>query len=162
MKKLDSEKWSGVVLGVNDGLIELTGALVGLSFALQNHSIVALSGLITGISASLSMAASSYMHARQEIDTDPKIVSIFTGISYLVVVFILVTPYFLLNHVFSALAWMLGLAFLIIVFISWRTAKWRKHSFWKEFGITLALSLGVAFVTFIIGLTVKRFVPLDL
>ena len=61
---LDEERlqYAGsVVLGLNDALVELTGALAGLTLALQNVKLIALSGLITGIAASLSMAASEYL-----------------------------------------------------------------------------------------------------
>ncbi|MCJ7433325.1 MAG: VIT1/CCC1 family protein [Anaerolineales bacterium] len=66
---LDEERlrYAGsVVLGLNDALVELTGALAGLTLALQNVKLIALSGLITGIAASLSMAASEYLSTRSE------------------------------------------------------------------------------------------------
>ncbi len=50
-----------VVLGLNDALVELTGALAGFTLALANSRIIAMAGLITGIAASLSMAASEYI-----------------------------------------------------------------------------------------------------
>jgi vacuolar iron transporter family protein len=50
-----------VVLGLNDALIEFTGTLAGLTFALQNTRIIAMAGLITGVAASLSMGASEYL-----------------------------------------------------------------------------------------------------
>ena len=46
-----------VVLGLNDALVEFTGTLAGLTFAIQNSQIIAVAGLITGVAASLSMAA---------------------------------------------------------------------------------------------------------
>jgi rubrerythrin len=49
---------SSIVLGLNDALVELTGTLAGLTFALQNTRLIALTGLITGIAASFSMGAS--------------------------------------------------------------------------------------------------------
>jgi len=55
-----------VVLGLNDALVELTGALAGFTFAFQNTRLIAMTGLITGISASFSMAASEYLSTRQE------------------------------------------------------------------------------------------------
>lgn len=51
---LDEERlrYAGsIVLGLNDALVELTGALAGLTLALQNVKLIALSGLITGIAA---------------------------------------------------------------------------------------------------------------
>ncbi|MBC7131430.1 rubrerythrin family protein, partial [Candidatus Bathyarchaeota archaeon] len=38
-----------MVLGLNDALVELTGSLAGLTFALKNTSLVAMAGLITGV-----------------------------------------------------------------------------------------------------------------
>ncbi|MBQ2764644.1 MAG: rubrerythrin family protein, partial [Firmicutes bacterium] len=56
---LDEERLQYVgsmVLGLNDALVELTGSLAGFTFALQNTRLIALSGLIIGISATFSMA----------------------------------------------------------------------------------------------------------
>ena len=62
---------SSVVLGLNDALVELTGALAGFTLSIQNLKIIALMGLITGISASLSLAASEYLSIKSE--TNPKV-----------------------------------------------------------------------------------------
>ena len=70
---LDEERLQYVgsmVLGLNDALVELTGTLAGLTLALQNTRLVALSGLITGISATLSMASSEFLSAKSEGRTD--------------------------------------------------------------------------------------------
>jgi len=55
-----------VVLGLNDALVELTGALAGFTLALNNARIVAMAGLITGIAAALSMAASEYLSKKSD------------------------------------------------------------------------------------------------
>ena len=55
-----------MVLGLNDALVELTGALAGFTLALQNTRIVAMTGLITGVAASLSMATSEYLSTKSE------------------------------------------------------------------------------------------------
>ena len=55
-----------MVLGMNDALVELTGTLAGLTFALQNTRLIALTGFITGIAASFSMAASEYLSKNQK------------------------------------------------------------------------------------------------
>ena len=54
---LDEERLQYVgsmVLGMNDALVELTGSLAGFTFAMQNTRLIALSGLIMGISATFS------------------------------------------------------------------------------------------------------------
>ena len=66
---LDEERLryvGSMILGVNDALVELTGALAGFTLALQNTKIIAMTGLITGIAASLSMAASEYLSTKAE------------------------------------------------------------------------------------------------
>jgi len=43
-----------MVLGLNDALVELTGALAGLTFALQDPRLIGVAGLVMGTAASLS------------------------------------------------------------------------------------------------------------
>ena len=57
---------SSVVLGLNDALVEFTGALAGFTLALNEPRLVALTGGITGIAAALSMAASEYLATKSE------------------------------------------------------------------------------------------------
>ena len=66
---LDEERLSYVgsmVLGMNDAMVEMTGTLAGLTLAMQNTRLIALSGLITGIAATLSMASSEYLSSKSE------------------------------------------------------------------------------------------------
>ena len=55
-----------IVLGLNDALVELTGALAGLSLALQNTKLIAMAVLITGIAAGFSMAAADYLSKKAD------------------------------------------------------------------------------------------------
>ena len=50
-----------MVLGLNDALVELTGALAGFTLALNDNRMVGMAGFITGVAATLSMAASEYL-----------------------------------------------------------------------------------------------------
>ena len=146
-----------IVLGINDGLIELTGALVGFSFAFINSHFVALSGLITGIAASLSMSASAYMQARHETNgRDPAKAALYTGISYGAVVVLLVAPYFIVPQRMLALAIMFCIVFFVIGGVSYYTAIIFNRSFQKQAGTMLVFSLGIAFVSFVIGSALQR------
>ena len=87
-----------MVLGLNDALVELTGTIAGLSFALQNTGMVALSGIITGVSATLSMAASNYLAERADNNPNALKSSIYTGVAYLITVALLVLPYLILPN----------------------------------------------------------------
>lgn len=152
------EFMGSIILGLNDGLIELTGALVGFTFAFRNHGLVALTGLITGIAAALSMAASAYMQARHEAGKDAKKAGLYTGLSYLSVVALLVLPFVFIPNIFLALGLMFGVIFSIITAISYYTAVLFERSFRQQFTEMVVFSLGVAAVAFLTGSALRIFI----
>ena len=130
---LDEERlrYAGsVVLGLNDALVELTGALAGLTLALQDVKLIALSGLITGIAASLSMAASEYLSTRSE-DTGkhPVRAAVYTGIAYIITVTLLIMPYLLFTNYYLDLAIALATAVLIIAVFNYYISVAKGKSF---------------------------------
>jgi VIT1/CCC1 family predicted Fe2+/Mn2+ transporter len=152
---------SSIILGLNDGLIELTGALVGFAFALRENLVVALTGSITGLAASLSMASSAYMQAKYEPGKDARKAAIYTGITYIIVVLLLLMPFIFSSTIFIALGFLLGIIFLIITSVSYYTAILFNRSFRKQFGQMALFSLGVALITFLIGLVLRYFVGVE-
>lgn len=74
-------------------MAEFTGSLAGWTFAMQNNKLILLAGIITGISATLSMASSEYLSAKNEGEENPLKSSIYTGIAYIITVIILLLPY---------------------------------------------------------------------
>jgi VIT1/CCC1 family predicted Fe2+/Mn2+ transporter len=149
-----------IVLGLNDALVELTGALAGFTFALSDSRLVAITGLITGLSASMSMAASGYLAARAEKSPDkpPLKAAFYTGTAYVITVILLVLPFFFL-HSNVALGVSLGMAFCIIALFNYYLSVACDEPFWKRFGEMAALSGSVALISFLIGLALNRFVP---
>ena len=103
-----------MVLGMNDALVELTGTLAGLSLAMQNTRIIALSGLITGISATLSMASSEFLSAKSEGNENALKSCIYTGIAYLITVTLLILPYL----IFPPQAWIWALATMLVTVVA--------------------------------------------
>jgi VIT1/CCC1 family predicted Fe2+/Mn2+ transporter len=151
-----------VVLGLNDALVELTGTLAGLTFALRNTDLIAVSGLITGIAASLSMAASGYLSAREdEGEQDPLKSSLYTGAAYVLAVAFLVVPFLLLSNPFVALAWMGVNVILLIAVFNYYVSVARALSFRRRFLEMAAISLGVAVLSFGLGYLVRIFVGVD-
>ncbi len=66
-KFLHVENIRDIVLGMNDGLVEILGAVTGLSAVYVNNPLlVGLSGLIVGVAGSLSMAIGSYVSVRSQ------------------------------------------------------------------------------------------------
>ncbi|MEX1308634.1 MAG: VIT1/CCC1 transporter family protein, partial [Eubacteriales bacterium] len=153
-----------VVLGLNDALVELTGALAGFTLSIQNSRTIALVGLITGISASLSMAASEYLSSRTEADGDvnPKKAAIYTGIAYVFTVISLILPFFLISNYILSLMVTLTIAILIIAFFNYYISVANDQPFFARFGEMTLISLGVAAVSFGIGFLVNRFFGLDI
>jgi VIT1/CCC1 family predicted Fe2+/Mn2+ transporter len=152
---LDAEglKYAGsVVLGLNDALVELTGALAGLTFAFQNTRLIALAGLITGISASFSMAASEYLSTKsEESEKKPLRSAIYTGIAYIFTVALLVMPYLLLENYLLSLLWTIINAVLVIAVFNYYISVARGYNFRKRFIEMASISLGVALFSFILG-----------
>lgn len=153
-----------MVLGLNDALVELTGTLAGLSFALQNNRLVALSGLITGISATLSMASSEYLSARSEGDADAKKSALYTGIMYIFAVILLVLPYlvFPTNRFMLALISMLIIVVLVILLFTFYISVAKDLPFKKRFLEMATISISVAALSFVIGILVKKFLGIDI
>ena len=163
---LDEERLhyiGAMVLGLNDALVELTGAIAGVTFALANTRLVALTGIITGVSATFSMAASNYLAERA--DNNPKALksSIYTGLAYLITVVLLVLPYLLLPTNMYALAFaiMLATVILIIMFFNFYISVAKEEPFLKNFATMAIISLSVAVISYIIGVLAKNLLGID-
>ena len=162
---LDEERLQyigSMVLGLSDALVELSGTLAGLTFALQNTRLIALSGLITGISATLSMASSEYLSAKNSGEKNAAKSSMYTGIAYLFTVAFMVLPYLLLDSYMAALLIMLVVVIVIIMLFTYYTAVAKDLPFGKRFLEMALISLGVAAISFVIGILVKRFLGIDI
>lgn len=162
---LDEERLQyigSMVLGLSDALVELSGTLAGLTFALQNTRLIALSGLITGISATLSMASSEYLSAKNSREKNAAKSSMYTGIAYLFTVAFMVLPYLLFDSYVAALLIMLVVVIVIIMLFTYYTAVAKDLPFGKRFLEMALISLGVAAISFVIGILVKRFLGIDI
>ncbi len=147
-----------MVLGLNDALVELTGALAGLSLALQNPRMVALAGLITGIAASLSMGASEYLSTKSENGgKNPIKASVYTGIAYVFTVTALIMPFFFITQPLIALSVTLFTVMIIIALFTFYVSVAMELPFIRRFLEMALISLGVAAITFGIGFFIRKF-----
>lgn len=151
-----------IVLGLNDALVELTGALAGFTFALGSPAKIAKLGLITGFAAAMSMAASAFLSARADAQAGGEKSSegegngalrsaLYTGIAYVVTVFLLTAPYALLPSATVALAVMLLVALSIIAFFNFYLSVARDVSFKRGFFVMAGISTFVALVSYGFG-----------
>jgi VIT1/CCC1 family predicted Fe2+/Mn2+ transporter len=152
-----------IVLGLNDALVELTGALAGFTLALGEIRLIALAGLITGIAGAFSMAASEYLSIKSEGEVlHPLRASLYTGVTYLFTVLFLILPYLVLDNPYLSLAFTLSNALLVILLFTGYVSVAQDIPFRKRFSEMAAISLGVAALTFGISYFVRLFFNLDI
>ncbi|MDC0555050.1 VIT1/CCC1 transporter family protein [Euryarchaeota archaeon] len=158
---------SSIILGLSDALVELTGALAGLTFAFQELRVVALAGLVTGISASFSMAASEFLATKEEnSNRSPIKAALFTGSAYIITVFLLVIPYLLLTdnseiifglepHI-QALIITFIIGLFIIALFNFYVSVAQDKSFNRRFIEMVIILLIVTLISFLIGLILRE------
>ncbi|MGD0340467.1 MAG: VIT1/CCC1 transporter family protein [Bacteroidales bacterium] len=150
-----------IVLGLNDALVELTGSLAGFTLALGDTKLISLAGLVTGISAALSMAASDYLSSKAEGNARAKKSAFYTGISYLITVMLLILPFLLMKSKYGALTITLLTAVFIIFCFNYYISIAKDLSFRQRFLEMTFISLGVAAFSFFIGYLLKIFLGVD-
>jgi len=154
---LDDERLNymgAIVLGLNDALVELTGALAGFTFALKGSRLIAMTGLITGLAAAMSMAASAFLSTRADGASNehhPGKTAAYTGIAYVCTVVVLILPYLLLSDVKLALALMLASALGIIALFNFYLSVAKDAPFRRSFLEMAGISTVVAAISFGIG-----------
>ena len=164
---LDEEKVSyisSIILGLNDALVEITGSLAGFTFALQNTRIIALSGLITGIAASLSMAFSQYLAEKSAGKHNYIKASLYTGITYFITVLLLVFPFLLFpdNMYAAALAITLFFVIIVILIFTFYISIVKKVNFRQRFLEMLGISIGVTIFSFFFGIVAKKLLGINI
>jgi len=172
---LDEERlrYSGsVVLGMSDALVELTGALAGLTFALQSLQLVALAGLVTGIAAAFSMGASEYLSSRAEKKAESAVkAAFFTWLSYLVTVFLLVGPYLVFQadspdfqglepHV-QALLCTFAIGLLIVAVFNFYVSVVEEVSFKSRFFEMAGILTVVSLISYGIGIALRGMLGIE-
>ncbi|MBD60927.1 MAG: rubrerythrin family protein [Euryarchaeota archaeon] len=172
---LDEERlrYSGsIVLGMSDALVELTGALAGLTFALRDLKLVALAGLVTGIAAAFSMGASEFLSSRAEKKDESAIkAAIFTWLSYLITVFLLVSPYLLISpdsadfqglgpHI-QALIGTLSIGLIIVALFNYYVSVVEGVSFKSRFAEMAGILAVVTLISYGIGIALRGFLGVE-
>ncbi len=157
-----------IVLGLNDGLVEVLAAVAGIAAIASSSVIVALAGIIIGISGTLSMAGGVYLSAKShgllgedEVDYDvkgnstPFSEALYTGIYYFIGAFVSVLPFLLGLSGFEGIITSVILASLVLTTASVLIAVASGTSIRKRVFEMLAISLGAVAITVILG-TIAR------
>ncbi len=153
-----------IVLGMNDALVELTGTLSGIAFAFDKSVVVGITGAIMGIAASLSMAGSSYLEAKESPveGISPTVYAAYTGFSYIFTTLLLVLPFFLISSIGVALAVMFAAALFSIVLYNFYISVAKEQSFYRRTAQMLLITFGVALISFAIGYAVHHYLGIQI
>lgn len=155
-------KYAGsIVLGLSDALVELTGALVGLTFALQNKLLIAATGLIVGIAAALSMGASEYLASKEYSQSNPLKSATYTGITYMIAVLILISPYLFMNTLTGSIIVMLSFVVLIILGYTFYISTVKELSFKKRFAEMFLITAAVSAISFVVGILIRNLTGIE-
>ncbi len=153
-----------MVLGLNDALVELSGTLAGLTFALRNTRLIGLAGIITGVAAALSMAAAEYLSQKSESaeGKSPLVAAFFTGVAYIITVILLVFPYLLLANYIGALVWSILNGVLAVWVFSFFVSVVKDKEFRSIVFEMLSINLTVIIISFGVGLLARALLGVDI
>jgi VIT1/CCC1 family predicted Fe2+/Mn2+ transporter len=148
---------------LNDALVEFTGTLAGLTFAIQNTQIIAVVGLVMGVAASLSMGASEYLSQRSDGGSaDPVKASAYTTVAYIITVALLILPFLLFSSPFTALMLTLLAAIVVIFGFTFYISVAKDLPFYRRFAEMAAISLGIAAISFMIGIAIRSVLNINI
>ena len=142
---------------------ELTGALAGFTLALNDNRMVGTAGFITGVAATLSMAASEYLSKKADTsEKHPLKAAVYTGVAYMITVAFLLLPYIVFESPLVALGFCLFDAALIILGFTYFVSVVRKESFVRGFTEMITISFSVAGISFLIGWAARSWLNIDM
>ena len=149
---------SDIVRGLNVALVEITGALAGFTFGLQDRNLVLIAGLIIGITVSLSTTSTEYIATKSSTSLKNPLKSAFYAwLANIVAIAFLLLPYLIISNIYLALGFMILDAVIIIFILTFYLSVARGTSAIKMFLEMTAVSLGIAALAFGIGFLAREF-----
>ncbi len=149
---------SDIVRGLNVALVEITGALAGFTFALQDKDLVLTAGLIIGITVSLSTTSTEYIATKSSTSVKNPLKSAFYAwLANIIAIALLLLPYLSFSNIYFALGFMIVVAVIIIYILTFYLSIVRGTSAIKMFLEMTAISLGIATLAFGIGFLAREF-----
>ncbi len=158
MKQKCNFKYTGaMVLGMHDALVELSGIIAGLTFAIETSRIIIMTGAIAAVAASLSMAAANYMAQRADGNRDAAVCAAYTGAMYIGTSAALLLPFCIIGNRFWALGAMGAVVVGVVLLFNWYIGAKNHRPWGRAFWEMLGVCVGVSVASFIIGQAAKYF-----
>jgi VIT1/CCC1 family predicted Fe2+/Mn2+ transporter len=167
--KGDLRYTQSIVLGLNDGLVEILAVVAGIATVATNGFIVVIMGMIAGISGTLSMAGGVYLSSKSErlVENDAemkdtrKILPIreayYTGVCYFAGALLAVLPFILGLSGIGGVLLSIILVGIALVIASAVIAIISETSIRRRSLEMLAISLGAALVTILFGIFARTY-----
>lgn len=149
-----------VIFGMNDGLVEILAAAVGISAALQSSLLVLVAGLIVALSGTLSMAGGAYLSTAYEKQLrvmqrksfkKPAKSALYVGISYIIGAMFPLLPFMAGYSGFYGIAASIAITAVVLTVVASTIAVITDVSIKRRVASTLAITLGIAALTILIG-----------
>lgn len=148
---------NSIVLGMVEAIVNFIGHLSGLTLALRDARLIGLTGLITGLAASFAILSSEYLAVEIEThDQEPAKASLYSGGTSVLALMMLLLPFWFAADYLVAIAISLGIAIVMIAALAYYLSVTRDLPFRRRFGRMAGISLGVAALSFAVGLVVHE------
>jgi len=146
-----------MVLAINNSIQEITGIVVGLTFALANSLLVGKTAVISGLAATLAMVASEYLSQKAECEdsSSPKKAALYTGMIYIFVVVSIVTPYFIFENPYAALGVAICAVVLIVTAFTFFMSVVKNLDYKKALFEVSSITAGVVALSLVIGMAIR-------
>ena len=145
-----------IALGLADAIVEITGVHAGFLGVTGSTLIAGISGIIVGFAAAISMGSASYLQAKQEPDKSAILSGFATGLSYFFSVICLALPYFLIATMIMAFIVSTTVGIILLAGFTFYGSVVNDRPFLREFGESVALMLGTALATYLLGTIVGK------
>ncbi len=161
-----------IILGLDDGIVEVLAAISGFAMLAHSHIIVAIAGIIIGISGTLSMAGGAYLSSKSERlveknshernHTLPISDAFYTGLYYLAGAAVVTSPFIFGLSGINGIAVSIALAAIVISTASAIIAVISRTSILKRILEMLAITLTASILTMIIGAVLRTYFGISL
>ncbi len=158
-----------IVLGLNDGLVEVLAAVAGFAAFTNSNIFVIIGGFIVGISGTLSMAGGVYLASKSEsiinrdgapegrLKADSLKEAYVTGAFYLAGSLVPISPFILGAEGFSGIILAGALTVMVLSIASAIIAVAGNSSVKKRVMEMVAISVGAAAITSVIGVLARKY-----
>ena len=160
-----------VIFGMNDGLVEVLAAVAGLGAAFRLPILVLTSGFIVAMSGTLSMAGGAYLSVEYEKSigirgktkqSSPKRSAAYVGFSYIFGAMFPLLPFVVGYGGYSGIALSIIITAGVLTLVSTMISIISSTSIRGRLIRTLAISLGIAGFTMLIGIYARTVLNLPI